>query len=74
VVSHGRHQKKEVADVLQEAEKLGLEVVEIHSGHRWGEVMCARCESSREVWSTPRNPGTHAKQLKRFILRHAHED
>jgi hypothetical protein len=72
MVSRGRHQKKEVADVLHEAEKAGLRVVELHAGHRWGEVICAACGSTREVWSTPRNPSVHAKQLKRFIVRHTH--
>jgi hypothetical protein len=73
MVSRGRHQKKEVADALCAAEPAGLSVVELHSGHRWGEVTCEECESTREVWSTPRNPGVHAKQLKRFIARHTHE-
>lgn len=72
MVSRGRHQKKEVADVLQDAEEVGLTVVELHAGHRWGEVICEKCDSTREVWSTPRNPSTHAKQLKRFITRHTH--
>lgn len=73
MVSRGRHQKKEVADVLSDAEQAGLVVVELHSGHRWGEVRCESCQSSREVWSTPRNPGIHAKQLKRFVVRHTHD-
>jgi hypothetical protein len=67
-----RHQKKEVADVLSDAERAGLTVVELHRSHRWGEVRCEPCESTRDVWSTPRNPGVHAKQLKRFIERHTH--
>jgi hypothetical protein len=52
--------------------RVGLTVVELHSGHRWGEVICEICESKREVWSTPRNPSVHAKQLQRFIAHHTH--
>lgn len=72
MVSRGRHQKKEIADVLEEAEPSGFRVVEWHSGHRWGSVICEECESSRYVSSTPRNPSVHAKQLKRFIAIHKH--
>jgi hypothetical protein len=72
MVSRGRHQKKEVADVLAGAEQAGLRVVELHNGHRWGQVRCEACESTRFISSTPRNPSVHAKQLKRFIAQHTH--
>jgi hypothetical protein len=72
VVSHGRHQKKEVADALKRAADAGLEVVEIHKGHRWGDVRCARCSAARSVSSTPRNAGIHAKQIDRFTVSHTH--
>jgi len=73
MVSPGRHQHKEVADALGDAKAVGLTVVTLHSNHRWGEVICEPCQSARDVWSTPRNPGTHAKQLKRFIAEHTHD-
>jgi hypothetical protein len=73
MVSRGRHQKKEVAEALFDAERAGLIVVELHSGHRWGEVRCDVCGSARDVSSTPRNQGVHAKQLKRFVARHIHD-
>lgn len=72
MISRGRHQKKEVADVLNDAEQAGLTIVVSHSGHRWGELRCDACDSSREIWSTPRNPSVHAKQLQRFVARHLH--
>lgn len=73
MVSAGRHQRKEVAAALDRAKAAGLLVREIHRGHRWGEVRCATCpESSRQVYSTPRNPGTHAKQIDRFVQAHIH--
>jgi hypothetical protein len=77
VVSAGRHPKKEIADALRRAEQAGLKIHEIHRGHRWGEVTCERCraegaDASRDVWSTPRNAGNHAKQIDRFTRSHLH--
>jgi hypothetical protein len=72
VVSAGRHPKKEVADALGRAKAAGLQVKEIHRGHRWGEVICPTCPASRDVYSTPRSPGTHAKQIDRFTRDHVH--
>jgi hypothetical protein len=66
------HQKKEVADALRNAERSGLVVVEIHRNHRWGAVNCPACGEHVSVWSTPRSPGTHAKQIERFVARHTH--
>lgn len=71
MVSH-RHQKKDVAQALGRSEKTGLDVHEVYRGHRWGEVRCVPCGESRDVWSTPRNPATHAKQIDRFTNSHAH--
>lgn len=73
MVSADRHPKKEVAEALSRAHQAGLEVVEIHRGHRWGEVSCASCAASRAVYTTPRDPGNHAKQLDRFTIRHTHD-
>jgi hypothetical protein len=72
MVSAGRHQKKEVADALKRATDSGLLVEEIHRGHRWGEVSCPACGDSLSIWSTPRDPGTHGKQIDRFTVRHQH--
>ena len=72
MVSAGRHPKKEIADALKQARTVGLDVREIHRGHRWGEVVCVRCSASRDVYSTPRSPATHAKQIDRFVAQHSH--
>lgn len=72
MVSAGRHPKKEIADALKRAKAIGFHVSEIHRGHRWGEVVCGTCDASRDIYSTPRNPGTHAKQIDRFIQDHMH--
>jgi len=70
-----RHPKKDVEAALKEAEAAGWEVIPTASGHRWGVMRCS--ETSREgcqvsVWSTPRNPGDHARQLRRAIERCPH--
>lgn len=72
MVSAGRHPKKEIAEALHRAREAGLSIVEIHRGHRWGEVVCKRCDESRVVWSTPGLPGLHAKAVERFTQNHAH--
>jgi hypothetical protein len=33
-------------------------------------VKCEPCKASRDVWASPRNPGTHAKQIDRFVTEH----
>ena len=72
MVSAGRHAKKEIARALKRAVRAGLLVIEIHNGHRWGEVICEPCSAKRAVYSTPRSPGTHAKQIDRFTTQHTH--
>ena len=72
MVSAGRHAKKEIAEAIRRAEDVGLVVREIHKGHRWGEVRCEPCSAQRAVYSTPRDPGTHAKQIDRFTAQHTH--
>ncbi|HEY8474774.1 MAG TPA: hypothetical protein VIL37_19405 [Natronosporangium sp.] len=72
MVSAGRHPKKELADALKRARELGLAVREIHRGHRWGELVCRQCSASRDIYSTPRSPATHAKQIDRFTAKHTH--
>lgn len=71
MISSGRHPKKEIADALRQAEDVGLTVHRIHRGHRWGELECDECGSAFAIWSTPRNAGTHAKQISRFTDAHA---
>ena len=72
MISSGSHPKKEITDALRRAEQADLDVEEIHRGHRWGEVTCVPCSARFAVWSTPRDAGTHAKQIDRFTARHTH--
>ena len=70
MVSNGRHPKKDVEGALAQARAIKcLTVHVIENGHRWGEVRCT-CGDSIAVASTPRNQGTHAKQIDRFVAKH----
>ena len=55
----------------------GWRVEPTSSGHRWGVMRCP--EESRDgcqvsIWSTPRNPENHAKQLRRAVERCPHQE
>lgn len=69
-----RHPNKEVEKVLRYAESNGWQVFK-RDGHAWGSMRCpqndADCRCGQfcqmSIWSTPRNPGNHARQLKRKV-------
>ena len=61
-----RHPKKEVETVLQKAEAAGWSIV-VPASH-WGIMRCPCGECQQvSIWSTPRDPGNHAKALQRRI-------
>jgi len=69
-MARARHPKPEVEAALREAEAAGWTVYPTTAGHRWGYMRClersrAGCEQS--IWSTPRNPGNHAKRLRASV-------
>jgi hypothetical protein len=74
MVSRGRHPKKPIADALADVARPGLDVEEIHRGHRWGVLSCTVCGDSLAIWSTPRVPENLARQIRRFADRHQHEE
>ena len=69
-----RHPKKEVEDALKYAVENGWRV-SVGGSHAWGKMVCpyndsecrcgAFCISS--IWSTPKNPGNHARQIRRVV-------
>lgn len=72
-----RHPKKDVEGALAEAEESGWRIEPTSSGYRWGVMRCP--EESREgcqvsIWSTPRNPGNHPKQIRRALDRCPHAE
>lgn len=71
-----KHPPKDIESALQELEALGWSVEEAkgRSAHSWGYVLCPAnagnaCRSGvfcrMSVWSTPRNPRSHARELIR---------
>ncbi|GGK30950.1 hypothetical protein [Salinarimonas ramus] len=70
-----RHPSKEIEAVLEQLEALGWTVIE-GKGHAWGLLRCptnnTECRCGRfcqmSVWSTPRDPERHAKQLRQKAL------
>jgi hypothetical protein len=66
-----RHSKKEVKEALIYAESHGWTVQPTASGHAWGSASCGQgCRIS--IWSTPKNPGNHGKQIRRAVDRCTH--
>jgi len=69
-----RHGKSEVETAMKYAESKGWRV-EVGGSHAWGKMYCpynddtCRCGEFciASIWSTPRNPGNHARQLCRVV-------
>lgn len=80
-----KHPNKEIENALQYVERKEWRVKKSkgRSAHAWGQIYCpARhnpCSGGEwcitSVWSTPKSPANHAKQLKRMVDRciKAHE-
>jgi hypothetical protein len=66
------HSKKDVNRVHR-ALPGHVSVVQTAAGHRWGYVECGRYGSRISVWSTPRSPSDHAKDLQRFTAHQLHD-
>ena len=68
------HPKKEIEQALQHAENNGW-CVNVGGGHAWGKIRCpynnAECRCGlfciTSIWSTPRNPFSHARDIKRVV-------
>jgi hypothetical protein len=69
---HPRHSKKEVNEVLDYADRQGFEVEQTAAGHRWGRIKCT-CGAFISIWSTPKNPHNHGRQLRRWVDQHDHD-
>lgn len=68
------HPKKEIEAALQHAEALGWRV-KVGGSHAWGRIFCpynsADCRCGEfcitSIWSTPKNPGNHARAIRRVV-------
>jgi hypothetical protein len=70
-----RHPKKEVEAALRDAEDAGFTVLTGRA--HWGILQCPGDQEdhcrSRSISGTPRNPSTHARQIRRFVTRCPHK-
>jgi len=69
-----KHSKPEIEKALCYAESQHWRV-DVGGSHAWGKIYCpyndkaCRCGEFciTSIWSTPKNAGTHAKQIKRVV-------
>lgn len=70
------HPNQEIEAAVAYAETQGWQIVTSRGrGHAWGTMRCphndpdCRCGEFciTSIWSTPRNPGNHAGQLRRVV-------
>jgi hypothetical protein len=72
ITPRDRHPKKEVEEALKYAEAHGW-AIHRRSGHAWGQGWCPAHACLFAIWSTPRNSGNHAKQIRREVIRCPHK-
>ena len=68
------HPKREVEAAIRHAEQHGW-TIRKGGSHAWGKMYCPyndeRCRCGEfcitSIWSTPKNPGNHGRQLKRAV-------
>lgn len=72
MMERSRHPKKEVEKALSRAEEKELKVEQNRNrGHKWGDVACQdTSHAKKSVWSTPKNPGNHAKDIDKYTDGH----
>lgn len=69
-----RHPKPEIEKAIQYAEGLGW-TAELSNGHAWGRLFCPQSTQDGcivSVWSTPRSPENHARQIRKVVDRCPH--
>jgi hypothetical protein len=75
IVTRPRHKDKDVEAAIRHAETRGWTVSQGGGGHAWGRLRCpmnaeeCRCGEFCQISisSTPQNPGTHARKLRRLV-------
>ena len=64
-----RHPNKDIEAAIRHAEARGW-ICALSKGHAWGRLRCPHAKPGGcqfGVWSTPRNPASHAKQIRRRV-------
>jgi hypothetical protein len=70
-MTYGVHPKKEVRDAVGYAKDHGWDP-QPGGSHRWGILWCPAHIHFVTVWSTPKDPGNHAKAIRRAVDRCDH--
>jgi hypothetical protein len=68
------HPKQEIEAALKYAEQNGWSIA-VGGSHAWGKIYCPyndrECRGGNfcisSIWSTPKNAGNHAKQIRRVV-------
>lgn len=72
-LGRGQHPIKDVRKALA-AVSAHLTVAEIHRGHGSGVLTCTVCGAEFDIYTTPKDPGTAAKLIRRFADKHQHTE
>jgi len=71
------HPNKHIEEALKHAEENGWRIEKrTGKGHAWGRAFCGGAQRGAcmfSVWSTPRSPENHARQILRQVDRCPHE-
>ena len=81
MAARSRHPKPAVEAALRYAEAAGWSV-QPGGSHAWGKLYCPQNDTACRcgefcivsIWSTPRNPVNHARQLRRVVDRCIHQE
>lgn len=73
-MGRSRQPKKDVESALRYAEQHGWRIEE-GGGHAWGRMYCPRNDETcrcgefciTKIWSSPKNPGSHARRIRRVV-------
>lgn len=73
-----KHPNKHIAQAIQYALKKGWTIKEAgNSAHAFGILLCpsqSRSGCKISIFSTPRNPENHAKQIKKIVDKCTHQE
>lgn len=73
-MSRKKHPKADVETAIRYAETHGWTIKQ-GGAHAWGRMYCPYADDScrcgefciASIWSTPKNPGNHGRQLRRVV-------
>lgn len=72
-MAKAKHPNKHIREAIRYAEKQGWRLVK-SKGHRFGTLLCpAERGCKQAVYSTPRKPEDHARDIRRMVDRCPHQ-